>query len=293
MLKILQIVVPAVAVAAGSMAYMRTKFIPIPEDPKAILKGYQGWVELKLTNIGPIAKDAKIYTFSFPEPNQTSGVIVASSILAKAVTSKGKNVVRPYTPISNIEKRGSFDLMVKSYKDGNLSAHFDAMKVNDTLQFMGPLLRWKWEPNKFEEIGLIGGGSGITPLYQIIQHVLGNNNDRTKITLLYGSKTVDDILLKPQLDELASKYPDKFKLKYFVGTSDTSDLGDNISIGHIDKKELESNLPKPSSNSQIFICGPPAMLKSISGSGFSPVAQGPLGGILKELGYKSSEIFRF
>ena len=40
---------------------------------------------------------------------------------------------------------------------------------------------------RHEKIGLIAGGTGITPCYQLIKHILNNPNDKTKITLVYGS----------------------------------------------------------------------------------------------------------
>jgi len=36
---------------------------------------------------------------------------------------------------------------------------------------------------------MVGGGTGITPLYQLIKAITGNPNDETKIRLLYANKT--------------------------------------------------------------------------------------------------------
>lgn len=62
------------------------------------------------------------YTFSFPDPNATAGGETASALLVKAsdgqtcLDDKGKPVIRPYTPISPQEQKGSLDLMVKVYE---------------------------------------------------------------------------------------------------------------------------------------------------------------------------------
>jgi len=48
---------------------------------------------------------------------------------------------------------------------------------------------------------LIGGGTGITPLYQIIQYVTEvEANNGPKITLLFANRTESDILLKPEIE---------------------------------------------------------------------------------------------
>jgi NAD(P)H-flavin reductase len=51
----------------------------------------------------------------------------------------------------------------------------------------------------------------------MIEEVLSNPNDKTKVTLLFANTTVDDILLKQELDKLAQKNPDRFKVYYTVG----------------------------------------------------------------------------
>lgn len=48
-------------------------------------------------------------------------------------------------------------------------------------------------------IGMVAGGTGITPCYQVIQAAL-NEDDGTSLSLLFGSRTVEDILLKEELD---------------------------------------------------------------------------------------------
>jgi cytochrome-b5 reductase len=64
------------------------------------------------------------YTFSFPDPNATAGGETASALLVKAsdaqscLDAKGKPVIRPYTPISPQNQRGTMELMVKVYPVG-------------------------------------------------------------------------------------------------------------------------------------------------------------------------------
>lgn len=50
----------------------------------------------------------------------------------------------------------------------------------------------------------------------MIEEVLYNPNDKTKITLIFANVSVNDILLKEELDKFAEKYPDRFKVYYTV-----------------------------------------------------------------------------
>jgi NAD(P)H-flavin reductase len=71
---------------------------------------------------------------------------------------------------------------------------------------------------EFDHLYLIGGGTGITPLYQIIQFIsdvevpLGKG---PKITLLFANKTESDILLKGELENYELSNPN-FKCFFSV-----------------------------------------------------------------------------
>lgn len=68
-----------------------------------------------------------------------------------------------------------------------MSSHMHDMKAGDSLAMKGPIPKYPWSPNKHEQIGLIAGGTGITPMYQLIRAILKNPEDKTKISLVYGN----------------------------------------------------------------------------------------------------------
>lgn len=59
---------------------------------------------------------------------------------------------------------------------------------------------------------MIASGTGITPMIQIIQEVLENEDDMTFISLVYSIKTVGDIIYKDQLHEWSSFW--NFNVEY-------------------------------------------------------------------------------
>ncbi|GMG39194.1 unnamed protein product [Ambrosiozyma monospora] len=289
-----QFAIPAVLVA-GSAAYYYSTLSAATSAPAAssLKPAFKGeFTDFKLAKVKELSKDTKLFTFNFNSPDEPSGLTTASCILAKFVTPKGSNVVRPYTPISSPEQTGSFDLLIKHYEGGKFTSHIFGLKEGDTVAFKGPIVKWKWEANSYEDISLIGGGTGITPLYQLITEILKNKNDNTKINLLYGSKTPSDILLKPELDALAAKYPEQFKLTYFVDSKE-GDKSFNGEVGFITKDVLQKNLSGPTEKSHVFVCGPPALYKAISGTKKGPTDQGEVSGVLAELGYDKTHVFKF
>lgn len=189
------------------------------------------------------------------------------------------------------DAKGYIDLLVKQYPNGPMSTHLHNMAPGQRLDFKGPLPKYPWSENKHEHIGLIAGGTGISPMYQLIRNIFNNPNDKTKVTLVYGNVTEEDILLKHQLSELENTYPQRFRAFYVLDNPPKEWVGNG---GFITKDLLKTVLPEPKTgNIKLFVCGPPGLMKAISGNKVSPKDQGELTGALKELGYTSEQVYKF
>lgn len=68
---------------------------------------------------------------------------------------------------------------------------------------------------QLKNIGFLAGGSGITPIFNVIQSSL-RHKDGVNLSLLYANHTPADILLKAQLDDLHAANKEHFKLNYTV-----------------------------------------------------------------------------
>lgn len=51
----------------------------------------------------------------------------------------------------------------------------------------------------YRELGMLAGGTGISPMTQIMRSVVNHPEDKTQLTLLYGNYYEDDILCKEEL----------------------------------------------------------------------------------------------
>jgi cytochrome-b5 reductase len=91
----------------------------------------------------------------------------------------------------------------------------DGLAVGDSLEMKGPISKFAYTPNQWKAVGMIAGGTGITPMFQLIQEILSNPRDRTEIRLVYANRTPGDILLRAQLEALAAVNP-QFKVLYTV-----------------------------------------------------------------------------
>jgi cytochrome-b5 reductase len=249
----------------------------------------QEFRQFPLVDVLPLNHNANIFRFSLPAQNSTMGMKVASCILVEGVGRDGKVLSRPYTPISSEKDQGYFDLLIKNYPDGNVSTFVHSLKIGDNLKVKGPFPKLQYTPNMFKKIGMVAGGTGITPMLQVITEILDNPADITEISLVFGNNTEQDVLLKDYLDELQGQYSN-FKVYYLVSNPSSDWKG---GVGRVDRQVLQQKIPAPGPETMIFVCGPPPMMEAISGDKAKDKSQGELTGLLKELGYTKEQVFKF
>mmetsp|Transcript_8234 Transcript_8234/g.12483 ORF Transcript_8234/g.12483 Transcript_8234/m.12483 type:complete len:295 (-) Transcript_8234:33-917(-) len=248
------------------------------------------WKSFPLSEIEKLSLDTKRYRVKLPSDDHETGLTTASCLMVQGESRDGtKKLARPYTPTTLNKVKGHFDLVIKTYKEGNVSLYMDGLKEGDHLMVKGPFPKIKIETNMKKAIGMIAGGTGITPMFQCVQEILDDPRDQTDVTLLYGSRTPSDILLKKEIDSLAQAHS-RFNVVYKV---DKSEEGWQGKVGFITSDDIEDFMPKPSSDHMIFICGPPPLMKAISGNKAPDKTQGQVEGILKEKGYSESMVYKF
>lgn len=227
-------------------------------------------------------------------PNQPD-MPVASCLLTRLPVGEVKEdgsqsfVIRPYTPVSS-PRDNHLDLALKIYSDGKLTPHLAALKVGDVLEFKGPINKIPLsEVSSKKGVGMIAGGTGITPMLQVASELL-HNGSKMPISLVYCNISPSDIMLKDQLDAMAAKY-ENFSVYYVVDKADKDWKG---GLGYVTAEMLKEHLPQPSDDHMILVCGPPGMMKAVSGEKVSPKEQGPLAGLLKSpLGYNEQQVYKF
>ncbi|KAH7155406.1 hypothetical protein B0J13DRAFT_521563 [Dactylonectria estremocensis] len=278
---------------SGSPAVVpEVKKVVAAEPKKAFLGGEQGWVSLKVSEVEVVNHNTKRIRFELPEKDQVSGLPVTSAVLTKfKAEGAEKATLRPYTPTSDEDEQGFVDLVVKKYPNGPMSSHIHSLVPGQSLDIKGPLPKYEWTANKHEQVALVAGGSGITPMYQLLRGIFKNPDDKTKVTLIFGNVTEEDILLKSKFDELENTYPQRFRAFYVLDKPPTNWAGNS---GFISKELLKTVLPEPKSeNIKVFVCGPPGLMNAVSGNKVSPKDQGELTGALKDLGYSAEQVYKF
>ncbi|XP_039294550.1 NADH-cytochrome b5 reductase 2 isoform X2 [Nilaparvata lugens] len=239
-------------------------------------------VSLPLIEKTEISHDTRRFRFGLPSEKHVLGLPVGQHIFVSAKID-GESVIRSYTPVSSDEDHGFMDLVVKVYfknvhpkfpEGGKLSQYLEHLKLGDEIQVRGPSGRLQYlgkgnfsmkilrkDPPthvKVKQIAMIAGGTGITPMLQLVRYITKDPSDDTKMSLLFANQTEEDILLRPELEEVAAKHPDQFKLWYTV---DRPTEGWKYSVGFISAEMIADHLFPPSPDTLVLLCGPPPMVK--------------------------------
>jgi cytochrome-b5 reductase len=250
---------------------------------------------LKLLDRVEVSGTSSVLRFGLTDDSQPLKLSTCACILAKADlpnrdSGESEAVVRPYTPISTNALVGAFDLLVKNYEDqGRMSTHLCSMPVGDTIDFKHIPFNVKIQaPFPHKRIGMIVGGTGITPMIQALHAVLGDEAAPTeKVSMVYGSRHSKDILGKEMLDAWEG---DKLEVTHVLSNEPTDSEWKGLR-GFITANLLKEKLPAPDGKEDviIFVCGPPIMYDIFCG----PRSDPEVTGVLAELGYTKEQVFKF
>ena len=169
----------------------------------------------------------------------------------------GSLVTRSYSLCSSPKKalEGKYAITVRSTPGGFVADKLLAeLKVGDEVISSCPQGFFYYEDLRDcpTVIGL-AGGSGITPFLSMAEAIADGTED-FNLVLLFGSRDVDNILFKEELDELAKK-TDKFKVVHVLSDVEVEGYEHGFITAELIKKYA------PEGEFSVFLCGPEGMYK--------------------------------
>ncbi|KRX84007.1 Importin-8 [Trichinella sp. T6] len=239
-------------------------------------------------NLNKVNYDTRMFRFSLHSADQVLGLGVGQHVHLSAKIN-GQLVVRPYTPVSDINERGSIyfkDTHPLFPEGGKMTQYLDNLKIGDSINIRGPggLLTYngrgrfaiksskKADPvqKKYKKVAMLAGGSGITPMYQLIKASLADSYDKLEIYLIYANKSwsfeqlslqsEQDILLFEELLNLEMKHPTRFRVWFTIDARKGKVW--TYSIGFINSEIIKEIFPQPSADLLVLMCGPDAMIET-------------------------------
>lgn len=276
----------------------------------------QRYAPYQLGEVIPITHDTALFRFLLHDDEEFN-LRPCSTLQAcyKYGVQPMEQCHRFYTPVTANHTKGYFDIIVKRKQGGLMTEHLFGMHVGDKLLFRSVTFKVQYRPNKWKHVGMIAGGTGFTPMLQVIRHSLLEKwedgvVDNTKLSFLFCNRTERHILLKGLFDDLAERYAHRFKVYYTIDQCVDPDNWKHF-VGRVTKEMVQKTMPAPDEKDKIImICGPDQLLNHVAGtpmgtmstmsSGLNIQPLAPdlnnlvrLGGILGDLGYSNDDVYRF
>ena len=261
-----------------TLLYGIFQFFPPNKAPIALANPDE-WLSLPLIKKEKLSHDVFRFRFGLQSPEHVLGLPVGQPISFKFNDISGKLVQRSYTPTSCDLDIGHVDFVIKVYfKDvhpkfpngGKMSQYLNNLQIGDKTLLKGPKgnITYKGKgrfdikkagvymtPPTVKKIGFIAGGTGITPVLQVIRAIMRDPQDHTEMFLIYANQTEDDILLREELESLP-----KNRLHIWY-TLDRPPSKWEYGTGFINTAMCQEHLPPSGEHTHIFCCGPPPMIK--------------------------------
>lgn len=239
-----------------------------------------------------VSPESKLMKFSLPtgSENEVFSAEVETTIKLVAQIG-GRQEMRLYSPVSSTKQRGSFDLIVKLFGAGGMSEHLHNMKPGDTIEMLGPRVKFPVKANQYKRVGMVAGGVGITSVFQVAQEMLTNEADKTEVTLVHVARHEEDLLvLREKVKEMEEQSNGRFHVHYVLSQPAEGWTG---LTGHVTTDVLKQTMPKPAQGTMIMVCGPDSLCEAICGKSHhgSPLTE--VKGMLKELGYTPDQVHCF
>lgn len=201
-------------------------------------------------------------------------VYKAGQFLTLVFSLNGKEIRRSYSAYSSPLVDEPLAIAVKLVENGELSRFLHhTIREGDLVEAAAPNGQFFYEPEAKKErtIFLFGAGVGITPLFSILKTALVGEK-KSKVVLIYSSRSAEDTLFLEELKEWQNIYPDRFKLINLF--SNAKNLMRARLNGFLVHELIREQLPFAKEDALFYTCGPVDYMDvcriSILGAGFKP-----------------------
>jgi ferredoxin-NADP reductase len=176
----------------------------------------------------------------------------AGQFITLVFSHHDEEIRRSYS-LSSSPDEGLLSITVKRIPNGEISRFMlTKIKPGEILNAVEPAGRFIITDFKTEKkILLFAAGSGIVPIFSQLKYVLSHKGN-SRLTLIYSNLNGHSILFKDELDALAKKHPDRFKIIHQL-SSEANRLN-NLVVERLVRNEVKDDLDKFTPAAHLPIC---------------------------------------
>jgi ferredoxin-NADP reductase len=215
------------------------------------------WQVATVTAVRPETANVKSYSLGVPEwPGHRPGQHLDLRLTAE----DGYQAQRSYSIASADMANGMVDITVERVVDGEVSPFMhDVVVAGDRLELRGPIGGYfVWDGSMPDPLLLVAGGSGVVPLMAMVRQ-RAEIGSAVPATLLYSSRTYDDIIYRSELDALAAR-GDGLRVVHTLTRGQPP--GWTGLARRIDREMLAAVLDGGAASVAAFVCGPTPLVEA-------------------------------
>ncbi len=226
-------------------------------------QNWQGKTSVTCTSIVEETHDVKTFTYT-AQPNVLFKY-QAGQFATLHLQIDGKSVSRSYTISSSPSRPHTITNTVKrvpsvaGHQPGLVSNWLhDNLKVGDTIEISGPFGDFTHFAHPSEQLCLISGGSGITPMLSMTRWIC-DTASKIDVVFLHIAKSERDLIVREELEYLSRRFPN-LKLVFSLTREENSSCWSGYR-GRLSSTMLEMAVPDLTKR-RVFVCGPNQFMQS-------------------------------
>lgn len=216
-------------------------------------------VNLRLRVVDKVVETSDACTFSFENTTGNTLFYKPGQFLTVILELKGEEYRRSYS-LCTVPVKDKFPAITVKRVQGGLVSNYllDHLKVGDMLECLHPAGTFTpvLDSKNKKEYFLFAAGSGITPLFSIMQTIL-LKEPHSNVHLIYCNRNVSSIIYKSKLDELELQFLDHLKVVHVLSKPSEAWSGFGGRLTNELVQNLVSELSQTEkSNVLFYLCGP-------------------------------------
>ncbi|GFZ44080.1 hypothetical protein JCM24511_01801 [Saitozyma sp. JCM 24511] len=250
------------------------------------------------------------------------GEVVIQHVMIK---NPDLQIERPYTPVNDVEKDGEMRLVVKRVKGGEVGRLIHSLKPGQDIGVRGPITTFSLIPSAYDRIIMISSGTGIAPFLQLLsklpaaspspalQSPSASSPSPTPSPTPSPSQpssppTFSSLSASPSLPptppslHLIHSLPAPSRPDWSVSPTLLPRVQDRLGgrllvtrvpPGPIPRSAVEAAVgAREGEKVLVLVCLPPTLMRPLCGPLTIRLEQGPVTGLLAELGLTNAEVWK-
>ncbi|MDI9847818.1 2Fe-2S iron-sulfur cluster binding domain-containing protein [Rhodoblastus sp. 17X3] len=178
-------------------------------------------------------------------------------------TSQGETITRSFSMANAPSETRKLSFIIKKYPEGKFSGELDSggIKLGAEVSIVGPYGSCFRRENRDGPLILVGAGSGMSPVWSILNDHLASGEDRP-VYFFYGARTRDDLF---HLDRIAGLIDGRPNVHFIPVLSHAGDDAAWTGERGFVHERVDARLKELGIDGQgdVYACGPPPMIDAL------------------------------